>query len=202
MAKPKNPSFLHIGNSKSRLHTHWSTCIKKYIEKHPKKYPSDLKGLTQICGIEIDFDSVTLYNKFHSFLQKQRKKTDEAFNILIGEGHFNKYIAQGLTEEEIYQKFIDTCVSWGIIPLYYDVDGCYKLIDLHSFLQIKTERLRSTCKEISTKVHTLKEHSRVLPRAIISEMEQLKDSDKVQPMIEARDHLNKLLPSSTETEED
>ena len=186
--------FQNVKKRDSKQSLLWATRLHDFISKHPTEYPSSLDDLLGICGITIDWESVSTYQSFHGFLQKQRKKTDKAFGILVDEGWFNKYIADGLTEEQIYDKFIETCLSWNIIPLYYDVDGLYKLIDLHSFILIKQERIRSTCKEISTKFNDLQNHSRVLPRSIISGMEELKGSDSVKPLLDARKELNRFLP--------
>ena len=138
---------------------------------------------------------------FHSFLQNQRKKTDEMFAILIQDGWFEKYKSDGLSEEEIYDKFIDTCVSWRLIPLYCDVDSKYKLIDLQSFILIKEERIRSTCKEVVTKINTLGIHSEILPNAINLSIEELRGTDNAKPILKARKELNKFfLPRATEDE--
>lgn len=115
-------------------------------------------------------------------------------------GWFTKYISEGVSEEQIYLKFVDTCLSWGVIPLYCDVDGLYKLIDLDSFMVIKTERLRSSCNEVSSKLTVLKDTSMVLPNKVASGLNELVSSDKVKPLIGAKKELTRLLPSSENEE--
>lgn len=194
--------FKNAKKRESKQSLLWSTRIHDYIRKHPTEYPSTLDDLLKICGVTIDWESVSNYQSFHAYLGKQRKKTDEAFKILVDDGWFNKYITDGLTEEQIYDKFIDVCLSWHLIPLYYDIDGKYKLIDLHSFILIKQERIRSTCKEISTKLNILQDHSTVLPRAVICGMQELKGTDNIKPLLDARNKLNEFLPEGeTEDEE-
>jgi hypothetical protein len=143
-------------------------------------------------------ESVSKYQRVHAFLINQRKKTDALFKILVDDGWFNKYISEGLTEERIYNKFIETCLSYNLIPLYYDVDDKYKLIDLPSFILIKQERIRSTCKEIATKIEILQDHSSVLPNAVMSGIDQLRGKES--PLFKARDELNKFLPVGEEDE--
>lgn len=179
---------------------HWSTCLHDHIKRFPKNYPSSLNEMLEICGLEIDLESVSRYQRFHSFLVKQRKKTDDMFSILIDDGWFNKYKSEGLTEEEIYDRFIDTCLSWRLIPLYCDVDGKYKLIDLNSFILIKQERLRSTCKEVATKIETLIHHADVLPESINASINELRGTSEIKPLLDARKGLNVFLPSGDSDE--
>lgn len=190
--------FEKVNKRESMEHMNWLNNLHNFIKKNPEEYPSDLKDLMGICGLTIDFESVSLYQSFHAFLIRQRKRTDEAFSILIDDGWFTKYISEGLTEEQIYDKFIDTCLSWDIVPLYYDDDGLYKLIDLHSFMMIKMERIRSTCTEISNKIKVIQETAKVLPYTVISDIEHMKETDNIKALVDARDQLNKLLPEKLE----
>lgn len=188
-------------NIKSREGKFGQDCSRKlydFIKKYPAKYPSDLKELMGICGLKCDFESVKTYQQFHSFLQRHRKYTDEMFSILIAENWFDKYKLDGLTDEDIYKRFIDACLSYEIIPLYYDVDGLYKLIDLHSFLLIKKERLFSAATEIKHKVDSYKVVEQILPDTIHSEIEMMKESPDVKKLTEARNELNKFLPEGEE----
>ena len=196
-----NQPFINANKKLSKQHQHWLVLLQKYINNHPDDYSSSLTDLMSICGFSVDMESVRLYQSFHNLLVKQRKNTDKMFRILIDDGWFNKYISEGANEKQIYGKFIETCLSWGIIPLYYDVDGLYKIVDLDSFMIIKTERLRSTCKEISTKMNILKDTSLVLPKTVGSGMDQLVGSDQVKPMIDARNELNRLLPDRKEEDD-
>jgi hypothetical protein len=125
-------------------------------------------------------------------------KSTEKPHIAITDGWFQKYIDEKIPEEQIYDNFISCCLSWGIIPLYYDVDGLYKLIDLESFMMIKTERLRSSCKEIYSKMDVLKNTADVLPNTVSTGINELKGSEHVMPMIKARNELNRFLPEQQE----
>jgi len=114
------------------------------------------------------------------------------FNILIQDKWFDKYKEENLTDEQIYQKFIDACISWEIVPLYYDVDGKYKLIDLHSFLLIKKERLFAVVTEIKNKVKSYKIVGQVLPDAIHNELEMMRETPDVKKLTEAKKDLKYL----------
>jgi hypothetical protein len=185
-------------NIKRRENNFGQQCSKKlyaFIKKHPVKYPSDIKELMDICGLECDFDSVKVYQKFHAFLQKHREYTDEMFGILIADNWFDKYHAEGLSDKDIYDRLIDTCISWEIIPLYHDSrDGKYKLVDLPSFLLMKQEGLFSATTSIKNKAETYQIMEQALPDTIHSEMERIKSSPVLKKLRNARNELNRFLP--------
>ena len=186
--------FKNIKSREGKFGQQCSRALYDFIKKNPVEYPNDLEGLMAICGLHCDFDSVKTYQQFHSFLQRHRKYTDNMFSILIVDKWFEKYKTDGISDEDIYQRFIDTCISFEIIPLYYDADGKYKLIDLHSFLLMKKERLFSAVTEIKHKADSYKMLEEVLPDTIHSELEMLKASPNIKKLLDARNELNKFLP--------
>ena len=187
--------FKNIKSKESKFSQDCSRALYYFIKKHPVKYPSNIKELMDICRLECDFKSVKTYQQFHNFLQRHRKYTDNLFSILTDEGWFDKYKKDGLIDEEIYKRFIDVCISYEIIPLYYDgADGDYKLIDLHSFLLLKKERLFAVATELKHKGEAYTSMEKVLPDTIHSEIEIRKESPEVKKLLDARKELNKFLP--------
>ena len=184
--------FKKVKSREGKFGQKCSRALSDFIRKYPEKYPSDIGELMLICGIHCDFESIKIYGKFHNFLQRHRKYTDEMFTILIQDNWFDKYKTEGLTDEQIYQKFIDACISWEIVPLYYDVDGKYKLIDLHSFLLLKKERLYSAFAEIQHKVESYKTVEKILPDTIHAELEMMKESPDIKKLSDARKDLKYL----------
>jgi hypothetical protein len=192
-------TFKNIKRREGRFGGECSKALYDFIKKHDE-YPRDMKGLMDICGLKCDFESVKVYQQFHAFLHRHREYTDEMFSILIIDKWFDNYKAEGITEEEIYHRFIDTCLSYFIIPLYYDSDGLYKLIDLQSFLDIKRERLISAVTEIKHKAEAYEDAEKALPDTIHSEMEKIQHSPDIKKLREARNELKKFLPVGEEGE--
>ncbi len=193
----KPQSWKFIKKHESSFNLHCAKNIKRYIDSNPKSYPTTLEELMEICGVKVDLESVRLYQKFHSFLMKQRKLTMQMFEELITMGYFEQYKTEGLHEKEIYRKFIDTCLSYEIVPLSCDVDNKYKLCDLSSFLEMIESRLRSTGSELKQKFEYMSTMGEILPQTITGELEALQGD--FQMLKDARDHLIKYLPSGEET---
>lgn len=144
--------------------------------------------------------SVRNYQRFHSFLVRHRKRTDEQFEFLFTTGEFDKYLNNGYSEQEIYQKFIDCCLSYEIIPLYCDIDEKYKLLDLESFLLVKKQRLKSAGREIKNKFDSLKKPMQVLPKTVKTELNVLRENPDITQLREAQDELNRFLPKHEDEE--
>ena len=168
--------------------------LYKHIKENPSSYPSSLDGLMKICGITVDWDSIKYYQKFHSFLNKHRKKTMDKMNDLITGGYFERYKNNGISEQDIYQSFIDTCLSYEVIPLWCDVDGKYYLMDLESFCNMINVRFKSIASETVRKFDNLKIAHNILPNKVNQEMSYLNTSDETSKLRNARDKLNKYLP--------
>ena len=78
---------------------------------------------------------------------------------------------------------------------------CYRREQLTRklYIQIMYNKLRMI---ISTKLNILQDHSTVLPRAVICGMQELKGTDNIKPLLDARNKLNEFLPEGeTEDEE-
>jgi len=166
-------SWKFIKKHESSFDRHCSRNLYEYIKTHPKSYPSTIKELLDICGIKCDFESVKNYQKFHSYLIKQRNQTMNKMEELITHGYFEEYLNNGHTEEEIYNRFIDTCLSYEIIPLYSDSDKKYYLADLNSFIDIIHTRLKANKSEITHKFDMIKTSKNILPETIKNEFPKL-----------------------------
>jgi len=194
-------SWKTIKKHESSFDRHCARHLYYHIKQNPKEYPSNIITLMDICGIKCDIQSVKNYQRFHAFLVRHRKMTDMKFVELVDSGWFENYLNDGHSDEEIYHHFIDTCLSWEIVPLYCDVDGKYKIIDLPSFLDMKKQRIKATCKEIKTKFESFENTMKVLPDTVNTELNLLKSDSTVGELIAARDKLNKFLPESKETKD-
>jgi len=195
----KNWKF--IKKHESSFDKHCAKHLYKHIKENPTSYPSNISGLMNICGIKCDLQSIRNYQRFHAFLVRHRKMTDKKFVELVNSGWFEEYLNNGYSEEEIYHKFIDCCISYEIIPLWCDVDGNYKIIDLHSFLLIKKERIKSASAEIANKFVSLKEPIKILPNTIKTELNILKESSDIKQLQNARNELNHFLPNHKDKED-
>lgn len=183
-----------IKKHEKSFNRHCARTLADYIKNHPSSYPSDIEELLEICKIKVDMESVKKYHKFHSFLVKHRKMTMTMFERAIENGDFKKYKDEGIDEKEIYQRFIDTCLSYEILPLYCDVDGRYKVCDLYSYLEMINARLKATGSELKEKFGRFETMNEVLPEAVNDELLLLQDD--FQMLKDTRDHLNKYLPES------
>lgn len=191
-------SWTTIKKHESSFDRHCAKHLNKHIKENPMSYPSDISELMSICGVTCDLQSVRNYQRFHAFLVRHRKMTDEKFIELVNNGVLDKYLNNGHSEEEIYHKFIDCCLSYEIIPLYCDIDNKYKLLDLHSFLLVKKSRLKSAGSEIKNKFVSLKKPLDVLPNTVGMELNILRDSPDIKQLQDARDELNRFLPEHNE----
>ena len=140
-----------------------------------------------ICGIKCDFESVKNYQKFHVYLIKQRNQTMEKMEELITFGYFEEYLNNGHSEEEIYNKFIDTCLSYEIIPLYGDSDKKYYLADLDSFIRIIKTRLKANKSEMTNKFGMIKTSKNILPETINNEFAKLNQKQNLDFLPESND---------------
>lgn len=194
-------SWRAIKKNESSFDRHCARHLYYHIKQKPTEYPTDILELMNICGIKCDIVSVKNYHRFHAFLQRHRKMTDVKFSELISSGWFEKYLNDGHSDEEIYHHFIDTCLSWEIVPLYCDIDGKYRIIDLPSFLLIKKQRIKSTCAELKNKFESFEETMKILPATVTAELELLKSDKDITNLLAARDKLNKFLPEHREEEQ-
>jgi hypothetical protein len=148
----------------------------------------------QLFGLKYDAQAISDYHELHQYLVKHRKYTVEMMEMMFVNGHFHRYIEDGMSEEDIYQGFVDKCLSYGIIPLYSDSDGKYKLVDMQSFFSIIESRLRASGSELVSKMKNIKTVSNVLPKKTEFEVSLMRDDPRFDMLQSAKKKIGVLLP--------
>ena len=85
-------SWRTIKKHESSFDKHCAKHLGKHIKNNPTSYPSDISELMLICGVTCDFQSVRNYQRFHAFLVRHRKMTDDKFIELVNTGWFEEYL--------------------------------------------------------------------------------------------------------------
>ena len=170
-----------------------SQLIKTYKDKiiqNPETYPMNMSEITAMCGLPYDPEVLFVYNKISSILQRHRKYLVKGINYFVneleedGSTMYQKYLALGMTEEEIFRKFIDFCVSWNVLPVYADEEDEYRyyLLDLPNWILMIEQRVNKLSKEFKNKVDMLIESQKAFPnrmrrelRVISHKPDELKD---------------------------
>ena len=195
-------TFSNVKRGESRLYASWSRKLCDYIRDNPVDYPLSTEELMNMFGLKYDAQAISDYHELHSYLQRHRKYTIQMMEILFLEGHFKKYVEEGVDEQTIYQNFIDKCLSFGIVPFYSDADGKYKLIDLKSFFGIMETRLKASGTELVSKMKNIKTASNVLPQTTTGEIQHIRDDPKFDMLKSAKENMDSILLPEKKQQDD
>ena len=90
------------------------------------------------------------YAAAQRFLQKQRKDFAIAMLAFFNSPEFEKYYNDGLSEEQLFRKLVETAVSWNRFPVWSDKDDDrnYHLYNMASYIHLKERRALALRTEI------------------------------------------------------
>jgi hypothetical protein len=151
---------------------------KKRILDDPEKYPMNISELTEMCDLPFDYEVLYVYNKISSILQRHRRYLQKGIDYFVNEldeqgtTQYQRYVAEGLSEEEIFDEFINFCVSWDVLPVYaWDEDKFrYYLLDLDNWLLMIEQRVDRVCVEFKNKVDMLRSSQTAFPKRMKREL--------------------------------
>ena len=182
LKRQKNPIK---GSKPSAFESRLIQNFKHSLEEHP-----NMNEIMKMCHFDYDYKIIYTYNRVSSILQKHRRYMKRAlgsFTTLLdvdGKVPYVRYLEQGLTEREIFDKFIEYCVDWDVIPVYADrdVDFRYYLLTLDSYMDMIDNRISKVGQEFKNKVDSLRTLRDSFPKATNRELlvmrhkpEELKD---------------------------
>jgi len=118
------------------------------------------------------------YNKISSILQRHRKYLAKGIDYFVNEldeqgiTQYQRYVAMGLSEDEIFRKFIDFCVSWAVLPVYADEEDEYRyyLLDLSNWILMIETRVNRMTQEFKNKINMLRETQIAFPKRMKKEL--------------------------------
>jgi len=151
---------------------------KKRILRDSEKYPLNISEITSMCDLPYDPKVLYVYNKISSILQRHRKYLAKGINYFVNELDekgttiYQKYVAEGLSEEAIFREFINFCVSWDVLPVYAAEDDQYRyyLLDLANWIQMIEKRVNRLSEEFKNKVDLLRETQIAFPKKMQREL--------------------------------
>ena len=168
--KQKNP----IKNSKpSAFESKLIRNFKNNLDEHP-----NMNEIMKLCSFDYDYKIIYTYNRISGILQKHRRYMKRAlgcFTTLIDVDDkvpYVKYLEEGLSEEQIFNKFIKYCVSWDVIPVYADRDEefRYYLLTLDAYMDMINNRIAKVGQEFKNKVDSLRSLRESFPRTMNREL--------------------------------
>jgi len=160
-----------------------------YIGKHPLSYPLNIEELMKLFGFEYNGVIIGNYKRTQRFMISQRKQMNYEMTRFLKSGQYEEYLKKGLSEEEIFRKFVDTMLSYEVIPLYSDSDDDYKykLLDLPSYFEMLNSRIRKISTEFEHKINIVRSTARIAPKETRKELGVILDApDEVQRFLEGR----------------
>jgi|APFre7841882654_1041346.scaffolds.fasta_scaffold02883_5 hypothetical protein len=97
----------------------------------------------------------------HYFSRERRENLLLLLTEFWNDEVYQRYIAEGHTDDEIFSKFIDTCSAYGVHPLYCDLsmyggDGFYKLLDLSHYVLLLRRRTGAIASELKSKAEEVR----------------------------------------------
>ena len=161
--------------SKSTFERRTARALTQYLRENPSSYARNISEIMGILGLHYDAIAIKNYHKVHAFLSKQRKLMITIMDKFIKTGEYETYLQDGLTEDEIFQRYMDFLLSWEVIPLHSDIDDGwkYKLLDLNSWMEMVDSRIRRIGSEFEEKIKTLRTAHYMLPNSAGIELESL-----------------------------
>jgi hypothetical protein len=95
------------------------------------------------------------------FSRERRGNLTELLDEFWNDDVYQSYLADGHTDEEIFNKFISTCSYYTVHPLYCDLemhggDGYYKLLDLSHYVKLLSRRTGAIASELKSKAREVK----------------------------------------------
>jgi hypothetical protein len=133
--------------------------FKRNRELHP-----NMTEIMNMCDFDFDYKIIYTYHKVSSIFQKHRRYMKcalEEFTTLIGTDNkvpYVKYLENGLSEKQIFNKFIEYCIDWDVIPVYADrdKDWRYYFLTLPAYMEMIDNRIMRVGKEFKNKVDSLR----------------------------------------------
>jgi hypothetical protein len=94
-----------------------------------------------------------LYNTAYKYYSKERHNLTTLLNEFWDDDVYKEFVSNGHSDEELFSKFVETCSSNGVHPIYCDVevDGYYKLLDLEHYVRLLSKRTNAIASELRTK---------------------------------------------------
>lgn len=145
-----------------------------------------------IIGVEGNPELKTDYNRAVNMLMTERKTTENVLRHFWHSPEYEEYKNNGHTEEELWQTFMDAAKSYGVYPLYCDIqgDGKYKLLDMKGYILILERRMRSIASEVTKKAKDFVAISEMFPTikdqlpSIDGEVARLRPFDILYPKLQ------------------
>jgi len=164
--------------NKSTFERRTARALISHLREHPNSYARDIGEIMGILGIHYDAVAIKNYHKLHAFFSKHRKIMLQLMDKFIQSGEYEKYIQNGLSENEIFQRYMDFLLSWEVVPLHSDSeDGWkYKLLDLDSWMEMLNSRIRRIGTEFENKIDILRTAHNILPNSTEHVKQELTDT--------------------------
>jgi len=165
----------NIKAKESTPHRKMASSLIKHINANPSSYPRTMEEIMEIFGLDFSRTIVNNYHNVQNFFIQQRKKMNTMVEDFLKTGDYEKAIKQGFSEDDIFRQFVDTMLSYEVVPLYSDRDDKYryKLLDLPSWHEMIKDRIRRIGKEFENKIDSIRTSMKMLPESTKKELEVL-----------------------------
>ncbi len=133
----------------------FSNWIRQLYRTQGHGAPFHVENLMVDC--RLDPENRRDYARAQRFLQKNRRDFTIAMRLFFDSPEFARYYNDGLSQEELFSKLVETAVSWSVFPIWSDKDDDrnYKLWDMASYVYVFERRAKAAVKEIHRKSEAL-----------------------------------------------
>jgi hypothetical protein len=138
----------HIRGSVQIRYKNW---VRDLYETKGPGTPFTLHEMMTDCGA--DYDDRNDYSRAAELLMGWRKEFAEVMKLFFSGTDYDRYKAEGLSDEQLFRKMVETAISFSVYPVCADAADSYKykLFDMASFVYLHEVRARCIVKEVERK---------------------------------------------------